>query len=77
MENESKNKAKNTDSSNEKLLLSDVMAMLQQDNVLQKAYDYLDGEATDAQTTKAEKQMFVQGFLQACSWMRENCISHN
>jgi len=54
MENESKNKAETT-SNSEKLLLSDVMAMLQHDNILQKAYKYLDGESTDGQTTKAEK----------------------
>ena len=73
MEIENKNEAENTSNSSEKLLLSDVMAMLQQDKVLQKAYEYLDGEATEGQTTKAEEQMFVQGFLQACSWMRKNC----
>lgn len=45
--------------------------ILQQDKVLQKAYEYLDGEATEGQTTKAEKQMFIQGFLQACGWISE------
>lgn len=37
---------------------------------LDKAYKCLDAEATDGVTTSAEKQMFIQGFLQACNWMR-------
>jgi hypothetical protein len=52
--------------------LSGVLFLLRDDNVLEKAYELLDLELTEGQTTKGEKQMFVQGFLQACSWIREN-----
>jgi hypothetical protein len=46
--------------------------LLNNDDVLKTAYKYLESEKTEGQTSKQEEQMFIQGFLQACSWIREN-----
>jgi hypothetical protein len=51
--------------------LASVMDMLDRKNVNDLAYKYLDSEQTEGQTTKSEKAHFVQGFLQACSMIRE------
>jgi hypothetical protein len=51
--------------------------LLNRDDVLKTAYKYLESEKTEGQTTKQEEQMFIQGFLQACSWIRESLPTAN
>jgi hypothetical protein len=54
----------------EKIKVSDIQSILEDKKVLSEAYERFDGEATEGETTKGEKQMFIQGFLQACSWFK-------